>query len=68
MCRGARLSRAGASHGPGPPAFKALASAASGLKAGEWGALQEDTNNTANSFICNLRATWGSRDRRDLLM
>lgn len=28
----------------------------------------EDTNNTANSFICNLRATQGSRDRRDLLM
>ena len=28
----------------------------------------EDTNNTANSFICNLRATRGSRDRRDLLM
>lgn len=63
MCRGHRLSRAGASHGPGPPALKALASAASGQKVESGGAAAKTLTTQQIPLFGNLRAAWGSRDR-----
>lgn len=68
MCRGARLSRAGASRTWVVPHSRHWLLQHLDRRQESGQLCSEDTNTTANSFICNLRVTQGSRDKRDSLM